>query len=79
MKSQFSEEVAEELLNRDALHYLQFFKLKAGVLAKTQVIYGLDPWDAEPEAFGLLEKRDDEKKKFLYENPSTPFESPPIL
>lgn len=73
-ESQFSEEVAEELLNRDALHYLQFFKLKAGVLAKTQVIYGLDPWDAEPEAFGLLEKRDDEKKKFLYENPSTPFD-----
>ena len=52
-KSQFSEEIAEELLTREALHYLKFFKLKAGVLAKTQVTYGLDPWDAEPEAFGV--------------------------
>ncbi len=73
-KSQFSEEIAEELLTREALHYLKFFKLKAGVLAKTQVTYGLDPWDAEPQAFGVLQERDDEKKKFLYENPSTPFD-----
>lgn len=31
-KSQFSEEISEELLTREALKYLQFFKLKAGVL-----------------------------------------------
>lgn len=73
-KSQFSEEISEELLTREALKYLQFFKLKAGVLQQTHETYSIDPWDAEPDAFSPLLERDDAKKKFLYENPDSPFD-----
>ena len=73
-KSQFSEEISEEMLTREAFKYLQFFKLKAGMLQKTHEAYSIDPWDAEPDAFGPLLERDDAKKKFLYENPYLPFD-----
>ena len=72
--SQFSEEVAEERLAREALRYLEFFKLSAGVLSELQKTYGMSPWDVEPEAFKPLQERDDLHKSYLHDNPNLPFD-----
>jgi len=82
--TQFSDEVTEERLTRDAQHYLAFFKLSNGVLSELQKTYRIDPWDAEPVAFGRLQERDDLHRLYLHDHPNSPFDDfeqthPPTL
>jgi hypothetical protein len=82
--TQFSDEVTEERLTRDAQHYLAFFKLSNGVLSELQKTYRIDPWDAEPVAFGPLQERDDLHRLYLHDHPNSPFDDfeqthPPTL
>ena len=42
-RSNFSKEISEERQTRDALRYLDFFKLKSGELSQAHQTYGLDP------------------------------------
>ena len=53
-RSNFSKEISEERQTRDALRYLDFFKLKSGELSQAHQTYGLDPWELEPKAFRPL-------------------------
>jgi|TARA_B100001971_G_scaffold11620_1_gene9247 hypothetical protein len=56
-RNTFSAEVEEEKIKREALKYLRFHKLEAGVLKEIADIYASMPWDAHPTAFYVLEDR----------------------
>jgi len=72
--SQFSEEVTEERLTRDALQYLEFHKLSAGVLSELQKTYKMNPWDVEPSAFKPLQERHDLQRSYAHEHSDLPFD-----
>ena len=73
-RSNFSKEISEERQTRDALRYLDFFKLKSGELSQAHQTYGLDPWELEPKAFRPLEERFALRQKYDYENQESPFD-----
>ena len=73
-RTTFSTEVEEEKIKREALKYLRFHKLEAGVLKEIAEIYTSTPWDAHPTAFSVLEDRYSKQQEYDYNNAGSPFD-----
>ena len=72
-RNTFSAEVEEEKIKREALKYLRFHKLEAGVLKEVFDTYVAAPWDAHPTAFTVLEDRYSKQQEYDY-NTGTSFD-----